>query len=42
MLKILMFPLKGKWKPSIDFVSERFNPEVEIGNKKILNTEIVP
>lgn len=39
MLKIVTFPLKGKGKPSIDFSSERFNPEVELGDKKRLNTK---
>lgn len=39
MLKIIMFSLKGKGKPSNDFGSERFNTEVELGDKKRLNTK---
>lgn len=38
MLKLIMFPLKGKRKPPIDFSSERFKPEVELCNKERLDT----
>jgi len=37
MLKLIMFPLKGKRKTPIDFGSERFSPEVELCNKERLN-----
>lgn len=40
MLNIIMFLLKGKRKHSFDFISERFNPEVELGNNKKIKYKI--